>query len=411
VSTPKTRAKTLLPVLFWIHGGGFHSSSGPSLVGDGSQFARAGIVVVTFNYRLGALGFLHLGELLGPDYASSGCCGLQDQIAALRWVRENIDAFGGDPEKITIAGNSAGAKSVGALLAAPSAKGLFRRAISQSGGQHVAETDVAAVQAERFFQATGLSKKSAAALLDLPPEAILSAQVSLGTGVKASWLWRPTVDGIVLPAAPLAAIRDGSAKGVELMAGTNANEATTYDVLDPSAAEQAPRVIQSIFDEDAAAFWDVYRRARPESDKRAIWQAVMGDERYVIPTIRLLDAQSQYGAVWRYRFDCQGHLPSEFKAGHGTEMPFVFMLGTEELQHSRRLVAQQMHAAWARFIGGESPSAEGLPDWPCYTPLDRQTMIFDEAPLVLSDPHAEERDQWLGKTLPENTWWTEDQLA
>ncbi|WP_025569578.1 carboxylesterase family protein [Variovorax paradoxus] len=411
VCAPKSGGRELKPVLFWIHGGGFHTTSGPAFVGDGSQFARDGIVVVTFNYRLGALGFLYLGQLLGPEYETSGTCGLQDQIAALRWVKDNIEAFGGDPSRVTIAGNSAGAKSVSSLLAAPSASGLFRRAISQSGGQHVADRTMASRLAHRFLHKAGLDRKNAASLLRLEADQILAAQVALGTGVQATWIWRPSVDGIVLPSEPLTALSGAVANGVDMIAGTNSNEAATYDILDRSAAEQAPRVIKDIFGPDAESFWIDYRSSRVGSEDRNIWRAAMGDERYVVPTIRLLDAQSKHASVWRYRFDCQGHLPADFKGGHGTEMPFVFKLAPEKLKPASRAMAQQMHMAWASFIQGAAPMAPGLPRWPLYDALERQTMIFDDVPRVESDPNRREREQWDNRALLESPWWTEAQLG
>jgi para-nitrobenzyl esterase len=393
------------PVMVWIHGGGFHFGSGPMFVGDGLQFARDGVVVVTFNYRLGALGFLHVGELLGPRYANASNGGLLDQIAALSWVRDNIAQFGGDPAQVTVAGCSAGGKSVSALLAAPAARGLFHRAISQSGGQHVATAETAAEQATRFLTGMGLGETGARHLPDLPATEILAAQAILGTGPRATWIWRPTVGGDVLPEPPIVAIANGSAAGVPLLAGVTRNEAVMYDLADPTAAEQAPRVLAEIFGAEADDVLATYAANRPGTSRRDLLRAVMGDERYGIPTLRMLDAHSDHGPTWRYRFDAQGLVEPALRGGHVTEIPFVFGLGLDRLDPQRGALARAMHQAWSGFCAGRAPGAEGLPPWPRYDPASRATMVLDTPSRVVHDPDGAERELWEGRSLPESTWW------
>jgi para-nitrobenzyl esterase len=176
------------------------------MAGDGRRFVRGhDLVVVSFNYRLGALGFLAV-----PGESPTGSFGLHDQIAALRWVRENIGSFGGDPEQVTVYGLSAGTKSVAALMASPLARGLFARAASSSGGEHVATPAQAAVVADRFFRELGTGPER---VRDVSAGDILAAQSAIRDGAQATWLWRPAIDGAALPGRPLHAIARGRGGG------------------------------------------------------------------------------------------------------------------------------------------------------------------------------------------------------
>src|SRR5690606_24277947 len=218
------------PVMVWIHGGAFVSGSGSIVWYDGSQLARRDVVVVTINYRLGALGFLHLGHLDGA-FAGSGANGIRDQVAALRGVRGNIAAFGGDPGSATIFGESAGAMSVGTLLGTPEAAGLFHRAIAQSGAAHnVHAPETAEWVTSRLLAALGLTAQGFDALLEIPVEDLLRAQAEVEAEVQkgpasddgprpGGLPFQPVVDGTVLPRPPLEAVAAGSAAGVPLVTG------------------------------------------------------------------------------------------------------------------------------------------------------------------------------------------------
>jgi para-nitrobenzyl esterase len=187
------------PVLLWIHGGGFQTGHGPDQAGDGAAFAQShGLVVVTFNYRLGALGFLDV-----PGENPTGALGLHDQVAALRWTRQNIAAFGGDPEQITVYGLSAGGKSVTNLLASPLAKGLIRRAAESSGGDHVKSPQQARDLAGRYFLTLAAPAQR---IRSVPAADILAAQSGVAASPASTWIWRPSVDGTALTASPLTAI-------------------------------------------------------------------------------------------------------------------------------------------------------------------------------------------------------------
>jgi para-nitrobenzyl esterase len=420
------------PVLMWLHGGGYQAGSGTDMAGDGAAFARShGLVVVTINYRLGALGFLDV-----PGEQPTGACGLHDQIAALRWVRQNIAGFGGDPGQVTVYGLSAGAKSVANLLASPLAHGLLHRAASSSGGaDHVASPEQGAAVARRFFRELGTGPGR---VRDVPAAEILAAQQAIAAGPRASWIWRPTVDGAALTGWPLAAIASGAAAGIPLLAQTCAREAETYQLLERDAADQADRVLAGYFGPEIRdRILDTYARNRPElaGNPRALGVAVMTDERYGIPTTRLADAQSAHAPVWRSRYDgpftgLPDPLPANLTpvapmlhAAHGSDGGGVWQGGNG--------LAGPLHAAWGAFVlGGEpnradpnsarlntagpnsaSPGGE-LPQWPGYDAIRRPTMIFDPAgPYLADDPNGVERAAWDGLTWSSGTWWDFDGLS
>ena len=391
-----------LPVLVWIHGGGYQTGNATTTAGDGAEFARAhGVVVVTFNYRLGALGFLAVD---GEEHG--GAFGLHDQIAALRWVRENIAGFGGDPDRVTVYGISAGAKSVANLLASPLARGLIHRAASSSGGaDHVATPAQAAAVSARFFRELGTEPRN---VRKVGAEEILAAQNAIGGGVRATWLWRPAIDGRALTVHPLAAIAAGSAAGIPLLAQTCVNECFLYQLLSPDAAEQAGRVLSEYFgDKGRDEVFAAYAAARPElaDDPVRLGVEIMTDERYVVPTTRLADAQSAHALVWRARYDVPlAGLPPSIAPGgvlpamHGTDGGPVWNGGEG--------VAALMHRAWGGFVNRGAPGGEGLPDWPGYEASGRATFVFDDPePWLAENPNGAQLAAWDGRDWPSGTWW------
>ncbi|MEU0039612.1 carboxylesterase family protein [Streptomyces sp. NPDC006333] len=397
------------PVLLWIHGGGYQVGTGTDIAGDGAVFARAhGVVVVTFNYRLGALGFLALD---GEEH--TGSYGLHDQIAALRWVRENIAGFGGDPDRITLYGLSAGAKSVANLLASPVTRGMIHRAVSSSGGaDHVADRSQDAALTRRFLRVLGAG--AADGIRSVPAEEILGAQNAVGEGVRASWLWRPSIDGLALTRRPLDALAAGAAAGVPLLAQTCVNECALYQLLAPDAAERADRVLEEYF---GAAARDrilaVYAEhpSEPARDPLRLRIDLMTDERYGIPTTRLADAQCAHAPVWRSRYDMPlTGLPPEvapdgkLPAIHGTDGTAMWLGGPG--------VNGLLHEAFGAFVTAGVPTAEGLPDWPEYTTGRRATMVFGPTgPRSVDDPRGARRAAWHGREWQSGTWWSLDDLA
>ena len=232
----------LRPVLVWIHGGGWLIGSGR--LHDGTSLATLGdVVVVTLNYRLGPFGFLHLAEFGGEKYATSGNCGLLDQIAALQWVQDNIAAFGGDPHRVTVFGESAGAMSIGTLLASPLAQGLFQQAILQSGSLGPIRRRAEATELARtFLQILDVSPQDLSPLEDIPAERLVEAASALPdwqgtTGAGDMIHFAPVIDGVMLPRPPLQAIASGAAKHIPLIIGTTRDECLFYPFADPTWRE------------------------------------------------------------------------------------------------------------------------------------------------------------------------------
>ena len=260
------------PVMVWIHGGGFRSGTGGSpLYSPRFMVRRGDVVVVTVNYRLGALGFLNLNEVTRGRIPSTGNEGLLDQIAALRWVRDNIAVFGGDPDQVTVFGESAGGMSVGALLGAPAARGLFQRAIPQSGAASTARTlERAAYVAERFLEKLGLQPHDCDGLRALDPRRLIEVEQELSLPVDpliGGIPCEPVIDGQVLPQLPLDAVRAGSADGVSLLVGSTLDEWRLFLAMDPRGRKLdesglAQRLNRRVADADLRPLAEAYRRAR-----------------------------------------------------------------------------------------------------------------------------------------------------
>jgi para-nitrobenzyl esterase len=392
------------PVLFWIHGGAFTIGSGSIPWYDGTSFATNGdVVVVTINYRLGALGFLHLADLGGEDAGFSSNCGLLDQLAALQWVRDNIAAFGGDPHNITVFGESAGAMSIGSLLAMPAAKGLFQRAILQSGASHTVQNGKNATRvASNLLTILGLNKTTE--LVDVPLEKFLDAQ-NKASASSRGLAYQPVVDGITLPRQPIEAIAHGSADGVSLLVGTNRDEMRLFTMIDPAQATYDMTTLERLFGAKAPEVAATYDADRPEPSSSDAWIDFLTDRTFRIPAIRLAERQSaQSSSVWMYRFDWPTPaFGGTLKACHALEIPFVWnnldKLGVNMLtgdSPARQKVAQAMHAAWIAFARGGNPNTPDLPQWPSYDTEHRATMLFNEECQAVNDPQSAERQLWQG---------------
>src|SRR5579884_3451573 len=297
------------PVMVWIHGGGFTGGTGRSPTYDGASFAARGdLVMVTINYRLGILGFLHLAAVGGEAYAASGNCGLLDQIAALEWVRDNIAAFGGDPARVTVFGESAGGMSVGALMAAPAAQGLFQRAILQSGaGHHALSREAAAANTARALAELGIAKENLAALHELPVARLIEVQTKLAVAGRGGLICQPVVDGVALKERPVDAIGHGSAAGVATLIGTNRDENRLFTAMAPGGASEEAlqrRAASQIGEEKAAKLLEGYRQANSDASTVDLLHDIMTDFMFRIPAVRVAERQAALGTpVWSYRFD------------------------------------------------------------------------------------------------------------
>ncbi|MDZ7676401.1 MAG: carboxylesterase/lipase family protein [Acidimicrobiales bacterium] len=394
------------PVLFWIHGGGFLTGAGTTPWYEGSALARRDVVVVTTNYRLGALGFLELGSL-DADLADSGNVGLLDQIAALEWVRDNIEAFGGDPGNVTIAGESAGGMSVATLMGTPAAQGLFHKAVPQSGAaSHVTDLAGAGENAEKLLALLGVD--TIEALRALPAEDLIEAQGKVGSefGRAGGLPFQPVVGGSVLPRQPLDAVRDALSADIPLLTGTNRHEMRLFTALDPRVVPDDRARVEHLVDRrsggNGAAILAAYEAAG-ESTSRGLYEAAATDMVFRMPAIDLLEAHAAHAPSYGYEFHFESTaFDGALGAGHAVEIPFMFdnldrggvEFFTGPATDDMHTLATTMADAWAAFAHTGVPAADGLPDWPAYTPDDRQTMILDVEPRVASDPAADVRSLW-----------------
>ncbi|HEU5229481.1 MAG TPA: carboxylesterase/lipase family protein [Ktedonobacteraceae bacterium] len=391
------------PVLVWIHGGGFVGGSGSTPWYDGTSFAARGdIVVVTLNYRLGVLGFLYLGEVVGEEYAS-GNYGLLDQIAVLEWVRDNIAAFGGDPGNVTIVGESAGAMSVGVLLAMPAAQGLFHKAILQSGASHgVPDREIATKVAREIL--AHLGTEDITSLQNLPVATILEAQAKLSRR-RGLLSLRPVVDGVTLPTRPFDALANGAASGVSVLIGSNRDEMKLFTAMDAQQGKVDEAVLKQTFGDAASKVLATYAAAHPGASDEEAWADILTDRTFRIPAIRLAECLAQRGTpVWMYRFDWRSPaFEGRLGACHALEIPFVWnnlnRPGVPAFtgdSPTRQPLADKMHATWIDFMFMGNPIVPDAPRWPAYDTKRRATMIFNDECQVIDDPQSAERRLWDG---------------
>jgi para-nitrobenzyl esterase len=401
------------PVLVWLHGGGFRTGQGGIPWYNGASFAKQGdIVTVSINYRLGALGFANLAELGAP---TSSISGILDQIAALEWVRDNVAAFGGDPNKVTVAGESAGAMSVGVLLGCPAADGLFRGAIAQSGAAHHI-LDGHASRAISGLLCEKLGAHDLESLRALPAEKLLEAQQQVEAElVGKSHLgaadvsgaggmpFQPSLDGSVLAQPPLDAVRGGASSDVALLIGTNAQEATLWHQGETD--ERRLEKIVGRYLPDSAKALDAYHRDHPTASPFDVLIALTTDYMFRIPALRLAEAHAANGgATWNYLFSWRSRaFGGRLGATHALEIPFTFnnldragvetFLGEGPLPHS---LAADMHTSWIAFIRQGDPNAAEIPEWPRFDEKRRALMEFGDKVAVREDPFPESRLLWEG---------------
>lgn len=400
------------PVMVWIHGGAFVMGSGSELVYDGTALASRGdVVVVTINYRLGALGYLHLVDL-DDTYDRSGTLGLADQIAALEWVRDNIAAFGGDPGNVTIFGESAGGMSVGTLLGTPAARGLFHKAIPESGAaDNVSPIGHAREVTGKLVSSLGVS--TLAELLALPPGSIVDKQQALtnqlfteadallASGADLRLPFQPVVDGVVLPEPAIDSVRNGNIAGVPVLVGTCRDEWRLFQFLDPDPVDDeklAARFAKLFGDNEAL---EVYRSALPKESAPNLFGAAVTDMVFRQPAIRLCETALTAGSpVFSYLFTWPSPM---LGACHAIEVPFVFgnfgkgigmLLGGDPPTSLMEAVQE----SWIAFARTGDPSNDIVGEWPGYDLDARSTMQLDVPHAVLEDPEQERRRFWATRS-------------
>jgi len=395
-----------LPVMVWIHGGSFVRGSGVLPTYDGTRFARDGVVCLTINYRLGADGFLYLGDGIANR-------GLLDQIAALEWVQENIRAFGGDPARVTIFGESAGAFSVATLLSMPRAKGLFQRAIAQSGaGHHTSSVATAKLVGRNLADKLGVAP-TMPSIAAVSLDRLIEAQAALGQELAVRpdpgrWgevaangmIFEPVVDGEVVPARPIERIAAGAGADLDLMIGTTSEEWRFFlvpgNAIDRVTEERLSTTAR-VMGLDVGQALSVYRAARPLATPGDLLAALITDWFFRIPAIRLGEAHAKNGgSPHMYEFAWGSPLfDGRFGSAHVVEIGFVFdnlglprgvgLAGSDPPQ----ALADLMHRAWVAF------AASGEPGWSPYDSSARTVMRFDGAGgTVVIDPAGEERRLW-----------------
>jgi para-nitrobenzyl esterase len=424
VWTPAVKDARKRPVMVYSHGGGYVTGSGGSKDIDGAHLAATyDVVVVTTNHRLGLLGYLYLGELGGEEYASSGNQGMLDIVAALRWVKTNIEAFGGNPDNVMIFGESGGGFKVGTLLAMPAAKGLFHKASIESGSalRRVSREDATEV-ARRVLKGLGIGLNELHKLADVPADAFvkiqLQAEKNAGPLLEPSAAPNaktsrpdigPVVDGHVLPRQPFDPDAPPTAAEIPLIVGFNHDEATFFNREHPETfhlqedalvAEARKRLGEATADR----ILSVYKQAYPKASAPELYIAVTTALSFGNDTIRLAERKSaQPAPVYLYRYDYRSNVPIEgtdwtLRAGHATEIAVKFYnYDIPALEGNGPGVAEaskNMSSFWTRFAHSGHPSAAGQPAWPRYDLKKRATMIIDSQCQVLNDPDRSIRELW-----------------
>lgn len=388
------------PVMVWLHGGAYMSGAGSLDWYDGSRLAERGdLVVVSVNYRLGALGFLRLAGV------AEGNMGLLDQIEALGWVKRNIAAFGGDPDKVTVFGQSAGGSSIAAMLTMPRAKGLFRQAILQSPamGRPTRPAAEADELGARYLALTGTEAGAgcAAAMRALPVERLLDAQGRLAralhTPTFASLPFMPVADGEHIEKPVTSALAAGSAAGIPTLIGTTREEMAAFLCTDPTIANADEALLRQVFETTLGDGFETlladYRRSRASTSNAALLGDLLSDAVFRVGSLRFAASQAAVDTpCWVYQFDWQS--PKGFEACHCIEIPFVFG-NPDAWQHApmvegidaatRDGLTRAMQDAWIAFTRSGNPNHDALPRWAPYEPTRRTTMRFDRISGPIDD--------------------------
>ncbi|MHA2218882.1 MAG: carboxylesterase/lipase family protein [Candidatus Hodarchaeales archaeon] len=397
------------PVMFWIHGGAFMMGSGISPIYEGSTLAKRGnVVVVTINYRLGALGYLYI-----PGVAANA--GQLDQIAALEWVRDNIEYFGGAPENVTIFGESAGGYAVVTLPAMPAANGLFQKVIAQSAPQ--ISKEVSEKPTRTLMRMLKIKSGDIESLRKLPVETIIEAQNEFYTkNIRNIMAFKPLIDGDTLPKHPLKAFQDGDCSDIDFMIGSTLEEAKLFTEFDQNPnsmfnfnSENAIIAILGMFGMDknkSRVLIDTYKEARAgkyPTEPKEIFSAMITDLIFRIPTVKLLEAQGahqpnnyNYILTWKSPLS-NGALGS----AHAIDIPFVF--GTYDNQFMNQFVgkgpevqtlSEKIMDSWIAFAHTGNPNHTGLPQWPSYKIEKRATMFLGKECEVVNSAFDKERVAW-----------------
>lgn len=401
------------PVMVWLHGGAFIIGSGSDAMYRNHNIVKRGnVVLVTINYRLGAFGFMNLREITNGKIPSTGCEGLLDQVAALEWVIDNIEEFGGDPENVTVFGESAGGMSIGSLMGMPAARGKFSKAILESGAANtLISIEEGIDSASEFIKISGISQKATDSFYALSFKEILDIQQRLGVFMQQRdgriTPFQPVVDGIVMPELPIDAIKKGSASDIKTLAGTNLEEFKLFSVMDPTLKAldekgMTQRLEGLIPPEQVTNVVEAYRKGRENRGESIsagdVLTAIQTDLMFRISCLNLVEAQCRNNQpAYNYLFTWKSTvLDGVLGACHTLEIGFVFgnydasFCGTGP---DADALSMKMQDAWFAFARTGNPGCESLGNWEPYCDT-RTTMMLDKECGLEDAPYEEERAVW-----------------
>jgi para-nitrobenzyl esterase len=403
------------PVMVWIHGGGFTTGAGSWLIYNGRTLSTRGdVVVVTINYRLGALGFLNLDQVTKGMIPATGNEGLLDQVLALEWVRDNISRFGGDPDNVTVFGESAGAMSIGMLLAMPRTRGLFHRAILESGAaHHVHSLERAEKVTGMFLGILDIKPAEVNKLRSLTEQQLINAQAEVVARASDPRFamdglpLRPVVDGNVIPELPIHAIAGGSADNVPILIGTNLDEWKVFAVLDKNLAslneaDLLRRCQCLIPGGDATGLVEAYRQSRSQRNlpitPAELYIAIQTDRVFRMPAIRLAEAHyRRQQPTYMYLFNWVSPLMNGILGScHALDLGFVFGILDDNFTGSgeeAQALSRKIRDAWTGFARRGDTSCQSIGKWELYDGR-RETMVLGKQCLLVEGPYEEERRAW-----------------